>query len=94
LLQSYGRSVPRLTITVPDDLYADVEAEAAGTGRTLSELFTDACRVMILRREAARRSGPAELPTYGAGGLQRGVDLDNNAALRDYFDEIGEKCWP
>jgi hypothetical protein len=34
------------------------------------------------------------LPTDGEGGLLPGVNLDSSAALRDYFDEIGEKCWP
>jgi predicted transcriptional regulator len=86
--------VPRVTITLPDDLHAEVKAEAARTGRTMNWIITEAARVWLPRRQAAREAAPVRLPTDGEGGLLPGVNLDSSAALRDYFDEIGEKCWP
>jgi len=86
--------VPRVTIALPADLHAQVKAEAARLGQTLSQFVTDALREGLQRRRVAREAGPVRLPTDGEGGLLPGVNLDSNAALRDYFDEIGEKCWP
>jgi len=85
--------VPRVTIMIDDDLHAEVKAEAARTGRTMSWIVTEALRVWVLRRQVVRESGPVRLPTH-PGGLRPGVNLDSNAALREYFDDIGEKNWP
>jgi CopG-like RHH_1 or ribbon-helix-helix domain, RHH_5 len=75
--QSYGQPVPRLTITVPDDLHAELNAEAARTGRTVSEI--------LARRARTETRQPIRLPT-NPGGLRPGVDLDNSAAVWDLFD--------
>ena len=85
--------MPRVTITLPADLHAQVKAEAARLGQTLSQFVTDALREGLQRRRVARESGPARLPTW-PGGPRPGVNLDSNAALREHFDDIGEKSWP
>ena len=86
--------MPRVTITLPADLHADVKAEAARTGRTMSEVIAEALREGLQRRKAEREADAVRMPTYGGTGLMPGVDLDSNAALREYLDGIGEKCWP
>jgi hypothetical protein len=88
--------MPRTTITIDEDLLADVKTEAARTGRTVSQVLADAFRRTVSRHAADEPRQPVRLPvdTTVSGGLLPGVDLDNNAALRDYFDEIGEKSWP
>jgi hypothetical protein len=89
----------RTTITIDEDLLTDVKTEAARTGRTVSDVLADAFRQMISRHATDEPRRPVRLPVFpvdtaASGGLLPGVDLDNNAALRDYFDEAGEKSWP
>ena len=72
----------RTTIELPEDLLAEAKARAAREGRSLSEVVSDAVRTSFAREEKAERR-PVELPTFGGGGLQPGVDLDDGAALLD-----------
>jgi hypothetical protein len=82
--------VTRTTITIDENLLADAKVEAARTGKTFGELVTEALRERLARRTGAADAGRrlVILPT-SAGGLAPGVDLDNNAALRDLLDEDG-----
>jgi len=43
-------------------------------------------RVLLARRRRRRPSMPADLVTYGTGGLQPGVDLDDTSALLDLME--------
>ena len=71
----------RTTIDLDDALLAGAVKLAARTGRTLTEVITDALRKELARsRTAAERP---ELPTFRGRGLRPGVDLDDGAALLD-----------
>jgi hypothetical protein len=72
----------RTTVDLPDDLVAEAKARAARERRSFSEVVGDAVRSSFARTVNADR-GPIELPTFGAGGLQAGVDLDDSAGLLD-----------
>jgi hypothetical protein len=85
--------VAQITITLDGDLLVTANAEAARAGWTLSQLVSDVLREMLARRDAAEERSTVRLPVH-PGGLHPGVDLDNNAVLRDYLDEIGDKSWP
>jgi len=77
----------RTTIRLDERLLAEAKQVAARTGRTLTAVIEDALRQSL----AARKSGgrvPARLPTFGEGGLQPGVDLDDSAALLSLMDEV------
>lgn len=78
----------RTTITIDEDLLADVKVDAARTGRSLSEWIAESARERLARRTSAASRQPVRLPvdTIG-GGLRPGVDLDNSAALYDLLDE-------
>jgi hypothetical protein len=87
----------RTTITIDEDVLIEAKTEAARTGHTLGQVFADAFRQMVSRRDASRRSAPVDLPTWpidGEGGLMPGVNIESNAELRAYFDDLGEKSWP
>lgn len=75
----------RTTIRIDDDLYREVKAEAAREGRSVGEVIEDALRT---RHQRLRREDtiPA-LPVFGGSGVMPGVDLGDNAALRDLMDE-------
>ncbi len=78
----------RTTIDLPDDVLAEAKERAAREQRSLSEVVGDAVRSSFVRTSTAERQ-PVELPTFGEGGLQPGVDLDDSAALLELMERGG-----
>jgi hypothetical protein len=76
----------RTTINLDDDLLAEAKQVAARTGRTVASVVEDALRESLHRRNRTAQ-GAVELPTFGEGGVQPGVDLDDSAALLDLLDQ-------
>jgi hypothetical protein len=77
----------RTTVRLPDDLLELAQAHATRTGRTFTQLLSDALRYELQRAAAPRRVAEP-LPTYGGEGLQSGVDLGSNSALLDRMDDL------
>jgi hypothetical protein len=75
----------RTTINLDDDLLAEAKQVAARTGRTLAAVVEDALRESLHRRHRLARRA-VDLPVFGEGGVQPGVDLDDSAALLDLMD--------
>lgn len=75
----------RTTIRIDEDLYRRAKAQAAGTGRTVSEVIEDAVREALRPRARDRRL--SELPVFGGSGVLPGVDLGDRGALLDRMDE-------
>jgi hypothetical protein len=73
----------RTTVNLPDDILAQLKKLAAERGTTLTALIEDALRGALARRRGRPRPGRVELVTFGKGGLQPGVDLDDSATLLD-----------
>lgn len=72
----------RTTIRLPDDLLKAAKQRAVATNRTLTAVIEDALRAALAREEATADSDTrVHLPTWGAGGLRPGIDLDDSAAL-------------
>jgi len=78
----------RTTIDLPPELLAEAKERAAREGRSLSDVVGDAVRSSF-SRTTTRERVPLELPTFGSGGLQPGVDLDDSAALLDLMESGG-----
>ncbi len=76
----------RTTITIDDHLLAQLKQRAAATGRTVSQIIEDAVRQSLQRTENESKPRFAVLSTFDSGGVQPGVDLDNNAALLDLME--------
>ncbi len=76
----------RTTIHIPDDLFAKVKKRSAESHTTVTALVEDALRERLSRRRQKSRSKPLRLTTFGEGGLQSGVDLDDSAALLDFME--------
>jgi len=79
----------RTTINLPDDLLAQLKKRAAESGTTLTALIEDVLREALARRRRRPQTRQVQLTTYGAGGLQPGVDLDNTTALSDFMESPG-----
>jgi hypothetical protein len=75
----------RTTVGIDDDVLREAKRRAAAEGRTLGELITEALRERLSRRprRAQRRYRAV---TGGDGGTRPGVDITNNAAVRDLMD--------
>jgi hypothetical protein len=76
----------RTTVTIDEALYRRVKARAAETGRTVSEVISDALRDALRPRRDAGAPLP-DLPVFGGSGILPGVDLTSNASLREVMDE-------
>jgi hypothetical protein len=76
----------RTTINIDDSLLAEARQVAARTGRSLTAVVEDALRESLHRR-ASTAHRAVELPTFGEGGVQPGVDLDDSAALLDLMED-------
>jgi hypothetical protein len=76
----------RTTIYLPDDLLAQAKKLAAESHTTVTALIEDALKERFARRKRSPKSKAVKLTTYGAGGLQPGVDLDDSAALLDIME--------
>lgn len=76
----------RTTIRLPDGLLEEAKRHAFETGRTLTALIEDALREALGRRRSKTTRRPVRLTTFRGGGLQRGVDLDDSASLRDHMN--------
>ncbi|MEV6943413.1 DUF2191 domain-containing protein [Streptomyces sp. NPDC051172] len=77
----------RTTVDLPEDLIQQAKLRAARRRVTVSAVIEDALRASFARDVAAAQN-IVNLPTYGAGGVRPGVDLDNNAALLDLMDGL------
>ena len=75
----------RTTVSIDDAVLADAKRRAAEEGRSLSELVTEALRQRLVPRAAA--DAPRyRAKTAGEGGVLPGVDLTDNAAVRERLD--------
>ena len=79
-------AIIRTTLTIDDSLLAEYKRVAADTHRTLGYVIQDALRETLARRREAAARQPVRLPVIGGGGLQPGVDLDDNARLHELLE--------
>lgn len=79
----------RTTITIDDDLLAQVKEAALATGTTVSDFIQEAVRTVLLREQPA--PPPFRLVTFGALGTRPGIDLARASALLadDDLDAFG-----
>ena len=71
----------KTTIDVNDDLLRAVKAHAAREHQTLKEAFEQAMRAYLARPAPANGTAPP-ISVFRGQGVQQGVDLTDNAALR------------
>lgn len=78
----------RTTIRMDDDLYREVKALAARSGRTVAAVLEDAVR-RGLRPDVSPPTRRYAVTPRGRGGLRPGVDLSSNAAVAEVMDAVG-----
>jgi hypothetical protein len=74
----------KTTLDIDDGLYREIKVMAARNGETITSVIELALREALLRR------GPRPRPSLpvlrGTGGLRPGVDITDNAAVRELLD--------
>jgi len=78
----------KTTIRIDDQLLAEAKKRAADRGTTLTALIVDSLRESLARSKPAHPRRAFRLKTFGRGGLQPGIDLDNSAALLDRMEGL------
>ena len=74
--------IVKTTLNIDDQIMAQLKQEAARQGRTMSELFEAALRLLLQQRRPRRALPP--LPRF-RGGVPR-VDIASQQALLDYLE--------
>jgi len=77
----------RTTITIDDDLLVRVKKEAAASHRSMSEVVEDALRASMERRTTRHEPFRLRLVTAGGSGVRPGIDIADNAVVRDLMDD-------
>jgi hypothetical protein len=78
----------RTTIRFDNRLLVQAKKLAAERGTTLTALLEDALRETLARRKPSRRRAKVRLTTFGGGGVQPHVDLDDTASLLDRMEGL------
>lgn len=65
----------------------EAKIRAAEQGITLTQLIDESLRERLSARPRQQKATPFRLHSYGEGGIQPGVNLDDNRAVRDLMDE-------
>jgi hypothetical protein len=76
----------RTTIRFDEQLLIQAKKLAAERGATLTALLEDALRETLARRKSPQRRSKLRLTTFGRGGVQPHVDLDDAASLLDRME--------
>jgi hypothetical protein len=76
----------RTTIRFDEQLLIQAKKLAAERGTTLTALLEDALRETLARRRSTPPRSRLRLTTFGRGGVQPHVDLDDTAALLDRME--------
>jgi hypothetical protein len=76
----------RTTLRLDDQLFRDVKALAAESGRTITAVIEDLLRESLARKRQAPLKKRVILPTFGSGGLMPGVDINDSAGLLDTME--------
>ena len=76
----------RTTVRIDDDLYREVKARAARSGRTVAAVLEDAVRRGLQGGPEPARQPYAVRP-FGAGGVRPNVDIAVNHSVVEALDE-------
>jgi hypothetical protein len=76
----------RTTIRLNDELLQTAKQHALATQRTLTQLIQDALVSLLEKERGAASPRVVSLPTFKGDGTYPGIDINNNANLRDQIE--------
>ncbi|MBA3339410.1 MAG: type II toxin-antitoxin system VapB family antitoxin [Geodermatophilaceae bacterium] len=77
----------RTTVTIDDQLLAEVKQIAARNHRTIGSVLEDALRRMLAEIDSPKVGADFSLPAHGAGGLRSGVDIEDRDGLAELLGD-------
>jgi len=78
----------RISIDLPEDLLLLTKKAALEADTTLNEFIAGVLRAALSERSGGGPRRDFRVITFGSGGLQPGVDLDDTSALLDLMDGL------
>jgi hypothetical protein len=81
----------RTTVTIEDSLYSQIKVLAAKSHDSVGSILEDALRFYLLELKLRQSSPLADLPTWNAGQVAAGIDLNDNSAVFDFLDDASGK---
>jgi len=81
----------RTTVKLEDSLYSEIKVLAAKSNDSVGSVLEDALRFYLLEHELRQSRPLADLPTWNAGQIAAGIDLNDNSAIFDFLDEVSGK---
>ena len=81
----------RTTIRLSDEVFQSAKQHALSTKRTMTQLIQDAVLLLIEQERSASSPRTVALPTFKGDGTLTGIDINNNAALRERM-ELSEEA--
>lgn len=78
----------RTTVDLPEDLLQEAKLRAARRRVTVSSVIEDAMRASFARDTAAATNLVRLTTDPGGSGARPGVNLDDNASVRDIMDGL------
>jgi len=76
----------RTTVRIDDELYRELKAAAAASGRTVAAVLEDAVRVGVRHARGRAEAGAFSVTPFGGSGVLPGIDLTSNAGLYEALD--------
>lgn len=76
----------RTTVRIDDDLYREVKARAARSGRTVAAVLEDAVRRGLMGDPEPAKQPYAVRP-FGVGGLRPNIDIAFNHSVAEALDQ-------
>ena len=77
----------RTTVNIDEHLLREIREVSVRTNRSVSEIIEEGVRTYLAGTRRRGAAAKVKLPTFGEGGLQPGVDLDDSAALLSIMEE-------
>lgn len=77
----------RTTVNISEALLVEAKLLAAKTNRSLGSIVDDALRMLLNRDTSDAPQRDWTFPTFGSGGLQPGVNLDDKEALAELLGD-------
>lgn len=71
----------RTTVNIDEHLLQEAKEAALRTHRSLSEIIEEGMRIFLREANRKKASSKLSIVTFGEGGLQPGIDLDDSASL-------------
>ena len=77
----------RTSFEIDENLFYEVKKMSLRSKKSVGAIIEDALRVMVIKNKKPQLKEKITLVTCGEGGLNHGIDLDDNKSLLDIMGD-------